>query len=173
MTGANPFAVGVARLRRAPGTSRRIAVAGPLPDLAVVGCRVPEDAEVVVEGVLTSVSGGVAVVGTVATRWASECRRCLGPADGALRIEVHELFAPGGDGADAYPLVDDVVDLSAVARDAVLLSLPLAPLCAADCRGLCPECGADLNRAPCGGHHRRDERWAALDALLAEVPDQP
>ena len=55
------------------------------------------------------------------------------------------------------------VDLEQTVRDAVVLALPLAPLCTDDCPGLCPECGgrrADLG--PDHGHDTLDPRWAAL-----------
>jgi uncharacterized protein len=58
-------------------------------------------------------------------------------------------------------------------REAVLLDLPLAPLCRPDCAGLCPECGADLNAGDCG--HRpnaTDPRWTALDDLRERL-DRP
>lgn len=164
--GANPFAVPVGQLRRSPGRTRQVAVRGPLADLAVSGSRVPEGAGVAVDGTLQSMPGGLALTGTVTAPWAGVCRRCTAEAGGVLRVAVRERFAPGGDGDDAYPLAGDVVDLAPVARDAILLELPPAPLCAASCRGLCPGCGADLNTDPCGGHDRRDERWAALDVLL-------
>ena len=61
---------------------------------------------------------------------------------------MRERFAPAG-GTDrdeeAYPLAGDELDLEPLARDAVLLELPLAPLCAEDCPGLCPTCGANRN----------------------------
>ena len=50
---------------------------------------------------------------------------------------------------DTYPLEGDQLDLRPLVRDALLLELPLAPLCREDCRGLCAECGADLNLGPC------------------------
>ena len=82
--------------------------------------------------------------------------------------EVRERYAPGG-GADrdeeAYPLAGDELDLEPLARDAVLLELPLAPLCAEDCRGLCPTCGANRNTEPCACPRPVDPRWSALDAL--------
>lgn len=168
--GANPFAVPVGRLRRSPGSSRQVAVRGPLADLGITGSRVPGDAEVTVDGILQAMPGGLAFTGTVTAPWVGVCRRCTAEAGGVLQVAVRERFARGGDGDDAYPLDDDVVDLSPVARDAILLELPPAPLCRETCRGLCPECGADLNVAPCGGHERRDERWAALDALRGRDP---
>ena len=62
-------------------------------------------------------------------------------------VEVSERFVEGSapDDEDAYPIDHDVVDLAPLARDAILLDLPLAPLCRADCAGLCPYCGTDRN----------------------------
>jgi uncharacterized protein len=168
VTAGSPFVVGVARLRRTVGSQRRVQVAGPLPDLAVVGSAVPDGVDVAVDATLESLAGGVSVVGLVRAPWVAECRRCLGPAGGVLEVAVRELYTPAGDGADAYPIHGDQLDLALAASDAILLALPLAPLCSPQCRGLCPECGADLNREPCGGHETRDARWAALDVLRVD-----
>lgn len=140
-------------------------MAAPLADLVVTGSAVPQGADVTVDVTLEAIAGGVSVVGTVTAPWAGDCRRCLQPAGGELRVAVRELFAPGGDGDDAYPLAGDEIDLAPVARDAILLELPVAPLCRPACLGLCPECGANRNIEPCGAHERTDPRWAALDVL--------
>ncbi len=69
-----------------------------------------------------------------------------------MAATVRERYAPAGgtDGdEDAYPLAGDELDLEPLARDAVLLDLPLAPLCADDCLGLCPQCGANWNVPTC------------------------
>jgi uncharacterized protein len=67
---------------------------------------------------------------------------------------------------ETYPLGADHLDLVPLARDAILLNLPLAPLCREDCVGLCPICGADLADGDCGCEEDSgDPRWAALDAL--------
>ena len=52
-----------------------------------------------------------------------------------------------------------------MARDAVLLELPLAPLCSEDCRGLCPQCGINRNVADCECVPAGDPRWSVLDTL--------
>ncbi len=60
----------------------------------------------------------------------------------------------------------DQVDLELVSREAILLDLPLAPLCREDCAGLCPTCGIDLNEGACDcAPSTADPRWSALDAL--------
>ncbi|MGH9018064.1 MAG: YceD family protein [Acidimicrobiales bacterium] len=166
---ARPFVVHVAKLRRNPGTRWHEVRSGPMADLACVGTSVPEGAEPRADVVLESVVGGVSVAGEVTAPWAGQCRRCLCPAVGALTVPVRELYTPEGDGEDAYPLVNDEVDLESLVRDAVLLELPLAPLCTEGCQGLCPVCGANRNETSCSCAAPRDERWAALDTL--RVPD--
>ena len=67
---------------------------------------------------------------------------------------------------ETYPLDDDTLDLEPLVRDALLLELPLAPLCTEDCAGLCPSCGADRNETQCDCRvDDTDPRWAALRSL--------
>jgi uncharacterized protein len=130
---------------------------------------VPDEAEVDVDLTLSSYPGGIMAVGTVRAPWVGECRRCGGPVSGTVVSSVQERFAPaGGSGQDedAYPLSGDELDLEPLARDAVMLDLPLAPLCASSCLGLCPRCGANRNLAHCDCPPELDPRWSALDSLL-------
>ena len=61
---------------------------------------------------------------------------------------------------------DETIDLGQLIREQFYLSLPMKPLCRPDCRGLCPDCGTDLNAGACGCVERTvDPRWAALAAL--------
>ena len=88
---------------------------------------------------------------------------------GELRIHVHERYADGPlsgpSDEEIYPIDDDVVDLGPLVRDAIVLELPMAPLCTQDCAGLCPQCGANLNEGACGCVAPSDPRWANLDVL--------
>jgi uncharacterized protein len=128
---------------------------------------VPPGDDVAFAGTLTAITRGVEVTGTVASRWRSECRRCAVEIGGDLEVEVDEQLLEGADVEvdDAYPLVDDVADLGPVVRDAVVLALPVAPLCTSTCKGLCGQCGADLNEVDCGCGAPLDPRWATLDVL--------
>ncbi|MGH9121888.1 MAG: YceD family protein [Acidimicrobiales bacterium] len=166
----DPWRVGVARLRRSPGSQISEQPRGKLGELVVADSRVDADSEVEADLVLTAVLGGVEVAGHVRVPWEGVCRRCGTAVHGDLDAEVRELYrvksADDDDDDESYPLGTEDLDLRPLARDAVLLDLPLAPLCRSDCRGLCPICGADLNQGECtcervGG----DLRWAALDAF--------
>ena len=160
-----PFLVHASQLRRSVGTRWHEVRRGVVADLACSGSAVPEDAEVEADVTLESVVGGVAVTGSVSAPWSGSCRRCLEPATGMLTLRVREHYTEGGDREETYPFVGGDVDLEPLVRDAVLLELPQAPVCRADCRGLCPVCGANRNEEPCSCVAPRDERWAALDAL--------
>jgi uncharacterized protein len=101
------------------------------------------------------------------------CYRCLGDAVLELPISAREYQATNPDGSDELRtpyLVDDNLDLTAWARDAVALALPDKILCRPDCAGLCPTCGKNLNDEP---HTHDDEpadsRWAALESLREQL----
>jgi uncharacterized protein len=91
--------------------------------------------------------------------------------DGVVHAEVHERYASRServersDEDEAYPFDGDELDLEPLVRDAVLLDLPLAPLCSPECRGICPRCGENWNVTTCACPQEGDPRWAALDAL--------
>jgi uncharacterized protein len=168
---ARPFIVPAAKLRRVAGTVRRELRQAPIDDLVTMGSAVPEGAEVSVEVTLSSYPGGVMASGTVAAPWTGECRRCGGPVGGEVRAEVRERYVAQSETEvddEAYPLADDELDLEPLARDAVLLELPLAPLCTPDCLGLCPQCGINRNEEACTCEQPVDPRWSALDALRDE-----
>jgi uncharacterized protein len=174
---SDPFLVHVAKLRRQLGQTshevRRgpVALAGPLHEAGIDPGRsvVPEGAEAECDVILRSYSGGIDAEGTVRAPWRGLCRRCAEPVTGELEIAVHERFGHVGTADDAedevYPISDDTIDLGALVRDAVVLELPMAPLCRPDCLGLCPQCGADRNEGDCGCSAPRDARWANLDVL--------
>jgi uncharacterized protein len=161
--------VGVTELRRRPGTQREVHVSTPLAGLATSAAHVPEGAEVAVDGTLESIEGAVTISGTVTAPWVGECRRCLDPVDGTLEVAVSEVFEAKPVEGETYPIEGDDVDLEPVVRDAVLLSLPLAPLCRPDCAGPAPDVFPTVvapdpeDDSAAGGE--RDPRWAGLDQL--------
>jgi uncharacterized protein len=145
----------------APPDDRRIG-------LDVIG--VPPGAPVALDVRLEAVTEGVYVSGTAAAPLVGECARCLDELTDEITVELAELFAFPESATDETTdedelprVVGDHVDLEQTVRDAIVLALPLAPLCSDDCAGLCPECGqrrADL--APDHRHETLDPRWAAL-----------
>jgi uncharacterized protein len=101
------------------------------------------------------------------------CFRCLDDATLPLELHLREYQdADPGDDEELCTeyLTDDVLDLSAWARDAVALALPATILCRADCAGLCPVCGVSLNADPHEhANAESDPRWAALERVRDEL----
>ncbi len=166
-----PLVVDVRRLGRRPGSMLEVSKSVPAPaDLGLEVIGVPEGDEVELTLRLESVLEGVVVSGTARAKLIGECVRCLDPLEDDLEVDFAELFVhPGRDGDDeTLWLQDDMLDLEPVLRDAVVLALPLQPVCEENCPGLCVECGARLAEDPEHRHDRTDSRWAALKDLLPE-----
>lgn len=163
---ADPLLVNAAELLRRPGSEKSIEVEVPLESLDIVDERFPDGAEAVVRLHLESLSDGIVVDGQVAVPWHGSCRRCLAPASGTARSEVHELYQRTLTDPDAFEIVGEQLDLRPVVRELALLDAPSTPLCSDDCRGLCPSCGANHNEVDCDcAPPPPDPRWSALDGL--------
>jgi len=155
----------------------------PAPDdLRLELVSVPLGADVELDVRFEAVSEGVLATGTATAPVAGECARCLAPLTSSVTASFQELYLyPEGrqghdkherhhehveesDDEELYHLDGDLLDLEPAFRDAVVLALPMSPLCRDDCPGLCSECGVPLAEA--GPEHRHegaaDPRWAAL-----------
>ncbi|MBV9096739.1 MAG: DUF177 domain-containing protein [Frankiaceae bacterium] len=170
----SPLVLDTRELGRRPGSMRHVrrTVSAPA-DWALELVRVPEGADVELELRLEAVMEGVLVTGTADAPLAAECGRCLEPTGGRLTVDVQELFGyePAPDDEEAPVLDGDLLDLTGLLRDAVVLALPLNPVCEDDCAGLCSGCGGKLaDLGPDHVHDTLDPRWAALGAVASQTP---
>ncbi|MEI7592041.1 MAG: DUF177 domain-containing protein [Actinomycetes bacterium] len=171
MTSARPLQVGVSELLRHPGSRRRFETDVVLDGLSVSTAAVPDGASIHVDVILESLSSALTATGMVGVPWQGACRRCLDPVSGEAEAEVHaEVFERHPTEGETYALTGEQIDLEPLVRDAVVLALPLAPLCGDDCRGPSPDsfptgsgelAGHDL----ADGDHEIDPRWAGLGDL--------
>ena len=168
----------VTELLGRPGEHRDVRLSEPLEGVRTTLARLSDEpvsaalrAESVVEGILVtgSVSGGTVV----------QCARCLKQIDSGVEVELCELFvAPGHEVSDSgaddtYRVTGTEIKLEPMLRDALTLALPLHPLCRADCKGICAQCGADLNAGDCScAEDETDPRWAPLEELRAKLEEE-
>ncbi len=132
---------------------------------------------------LTSLREKVLVQGDVSAEVALECSRCLEMFDLPVEATLEEQYQPIIDVFTGAPVskkeeegeVDDLVfnidtnhmmDLTEPVRQALLVALPMKPLCREDCKGICPVCGANLNETHCDHNEESsDDRWSGLRSL--------
>ncbi len=166
-TGTRPLRINAVELLRQPGATKPIDVTVSGDDLDVVHESLAGDIDVDV--VLTVMNDGIVVRGEVRVPWARPCRRCLRDLTGVAVAEIDELYQVEVIDEDAYPILDNQLDLAPAARQSALLELDDERLCADDCAGLCPRCGIDRNRDTCDCDTEvKDHRWAALDGLVLD-----
>jgi uncharacterized protein len=154
----------------------------PAPEyLGAAMARVPAGADLDLDVQLEGVSEGVLVTATVSGPLVGECARCLEPFTSATKVRFQELFvwpqnavaASPDEEAEIYQLgATGLLDLEPALRDAVVLELPLSPVCEDGCPGLCSECGIRLADAgPGHRHERRSALWDVLKDFRVEEPD--
>jgi uncharacterized protein len=136
---------------------------------------------------VTRISHDLLVQGDVAADVAVQCSRCLTEFRLPVEAGLEENFQPTIDIVTGRPVhrapededetafeisANHEIDLAEPVRQALLVAMPLNPVCREDCAGLCPRCGANLNEGPCGCDlEATDLRWEALGALsLDEFP---
>lgn len=121
---------------------------------------------------------GLLVDGWVELTLELSCNRCLKSFEQPMHVDFEEQFYPTVDVITGMPLdpfdEDEIfpidahheVDLTEAVRQNVLLALPMVTICREDCKGLCPQCGHDLNLGPCECKPEVDARLSVLEQLL-------
>ena len=194
----SPWAIPVAQIASRAGQSKPIDADFPAPSGigdSIVGIK--EGEPVHVSGQFDSIVDGLIFTGRLVAPFVSECTRCLKPIQRDWTVNVTSFFpyedksaaGKGGkagkngkeeevdiiagedEAEDTYPLLDGGAwaDLEALLRDTLVEELPLQPLCKPDCKGLCSQCGIDLNENPDHQHDMTDIRFAALEVLKAKL----
>jgi uncharacterized protein len=162
----------VADLLRRPGTTREVRLELPVPGLENFSTTVDPEQPLTIELRLESLTAAIVASGRVRGRWRAVCSRCLTPLEADFDLRLREVFEEDPIEDETYPLQHEEIDLEQPLRDNVVPELPTVPVCADDCLGLCPNCGADRKEAPCDcGSEARDARWDALQALI--ITDDP
>ena len=140
-------------------------------DPALEGLDVTLLEPVVVGGRLQSIGEGRFYwQGTLRTVVQGECRRCLKALTTPVNLEIGALFTQDPDAVDdpdSYAVATEAteIDVTPAVREELLLAAPRYVLCRDDCRGLCPQCGKDLNTSSCDCAPATDMRWQPLKAL--------
>lgn len=136
-------------------------------EFCVDGCDAARN--VSVKGLVKNRAGIVSLIAEATFALDTVCDRCAAPVKREMSVPVaHTLVSHLNDeDNDEFYLIEDMhFNLDELVREDVLLSLPTKILCREDCKGLCPYCGADLNKGECGCKKPIDPRLEALKRFL-------
>jgi uncharacterized protein len=181
---ANPFILNTHDLPRRAGEMKEYQL--DIPAHARIGVpliAVPEGDLVELDIRLESVTEGVLASADIYAIAHGECIRCLDPVEVVIDRKIQELYRyePTNEkgrkkrrddedvdleGTEELQMEGDLMDLEIPIIDAIILTLPVNPLCSDECLGLCPDCGEKWENLPEGhAHEVIDARWSGLDGL--------
>ena len=131
-----------------------------------------------VTGRIRRKDGEVGLRGRLATKVAIPCGRCLKSVELPIEVEFSERFTPAvaWKNEEQHELDQEDLDLAVfdgagielddLVREEIVLAMPGHTLCQEECKGLCPDCGTDLNASSCDCDKKQiDSRWEKLKDL--------
>jgi len=167
----SPFKVNLHELPRRAGEFRQYRLEFLAPQaIGVALLEIPKSEPLGISFKAESVDGGVLLTGEVISHARGECGRCLDPIDFDIYQKFRELFLNTSragevedDADEIFSLDGDIADLEVPIRDAVILAMPINPLCQSECLGLCPVCGLKWRELEKDhSHQASDPRWIGL-----------
>jgi len=165
--------INVTKVKSTAQSSERLKLAAAVdaaaygyPELALAG-------DLRFAGVIENAAPFLELHGQAAAKLRLTCSRCLASFEQELSVEIAEAFTNKPEALSADDLDEigffsgDEIDIAPALLRALLLEMPMRPLCRPDCKGLCPDCGADLNQQACSCNHDNiDIRLNKLQALF-------
>lgn len=103
-------------------------------------------------------SGALIVTGTLKVQMSFPCSRCAVQFEAGVSDRRFDFVSESPDGTES-------VDLTDAMREAILCAFPSYPVCRSECKGLCDQCGKDLNAGACRCVPKEENRWEDLDGL--------
>lgn len=185
----NPFNLNIHELSRRAGEMKEYELDIPAPArIGVPLIGVPEGDVIEADIRVESVAEGVLLSAEIYAVAHGECIRCLDPVEQIIDKKIQELYRyePTNDkgrkkrreedidldAEDELQMEGDLMNLEIPIIDAIILALPVNPLCDEECMGLCPDCGEKWESLPEDHSHGVvDARWAGLASLLEKPAD--
>lgn len=139
-------------------------------DFEFEGDIIKYDSSCKITGKVTSESGIIVLKANIKTKLKMKCSRCLEAFIYPVDIDIEERFTTDEslfDEEDVTVVSGDVIDITEIAQESIISSLPIKRLCKDDCKGLCPVCGCNLNYTQCDCQKEDvDLRFEALRSLF-------
>jgi uncharacterized protein len=161
--------VNVSRVLKGTDYEQEIEEMTNIPFIEFKGELIPVKSPVHVRVRITNTGERLLLNGTIKACVAMPCSRCLESFDYKVETDFTEELSNKDSGDDIVSFEGDTIDLTDIIINNILLSLPMKAICDLNCKGLCPNCGTNLNikKCNCTGNDL-DPRLAVLKGLLKD-----
>lgn len=160
----------VSQLIQNDGAVKEIDLSVKLDNLTFNGQDIVFETPFKLKGAVKNIAGVLYMDAEADVSFETQCARCLKKINESMSFEIHEAFSKTDiDDEDIIVLKSGNIDLDDIVEKAFVGVLPISYLCSNDCKGLCSECGCDLNYGECscnGGNI--DPRLAVLKNFLKD-----
>ena len=162
--------LGLSKIIDCPGQSVSFSTSVDLSDLQFGSCEPVRD-PVMASGIVRNTAGVLMMKGSIQTRLYGVCDRCASEFERDIEFPIDVVLVTelaNEDNVDewVFPLEGDSANLEEIVRTVFVLNMDSKLLCEPDCKGLCCQCGKNLNEGPCNCQKELDPRFAALRQLL-------
>ena len=174
----------MAGFRKNPETTRRYHFEEEFPPLILTGEEIRFLAPVTVDILLERVGKVFPLKGLINSKISRACGRCLQLVEHSVRVEFELAYVhrndleeigiqvePGQEPEDYEVFEDRPIEIREIVLENIIMSMPMSFICQPGCKGLCPQCGRDLNQEECNCQPDViDPRLAILQELLKTKP---
>lgn len=161
--------VDISKISKLYGASIDVDYSEEIKDLDFSGQMINFNGPVNVSGKITNLKEILLFEGKIDGKITLECDRCTKSIDYKFNIDANEKFSNNyiDNEDDLYIFRGDTIDLGDVVKNIIVLNLPMKYICSEGCKGLCPNCGTDLNTTQCGCNNEIiDPRLEGLKKFL-------
>ena len=164
--------INIASVLRNEGASKLFSGNVELGTFDYMGSTLEFAEPLIVEGEIHNIGGTLEIAAKITGEYTTECSRCGQVVKGKLFSELFESVNNDFSDIDeeCITVCGDVIDISGSIDACIFGSIPMQFLCREDCKGLCPQCGIDLNKNECNCEEEvYDPRFAIFRNLSKEV----
>lgn len=160
----------VSQLMQNDGAVKRIDSEFEIDSLTFNGQDIVFTSPFKLEGVLKNIAGVLYLDADAEVSYTTGCARCLDSVNKSMSFNISEVFSKSDTGDDDITVLKSGnIDLGDITEMAFVGALPINTLCSDECKGLCSECGCNLNRENCSCSQRAvDPRLAVLENFLKD-----
>jgi uncharacterized protein len=161
--------VNVSRVLKGKDYAQEIEEETSIPVIEFKGQLIHVNSPVHVRARISNTGDRLLLNGTIKVSVAMQCSRCLESFDYKVETDFTEELSNKDSGDDIVSFEGDTIDLTDIIINNILLSLPMKAICDLNCKGLCPNCGTNLNIKECNcTGNDLDPRLAVLKGLLKD-----